>query len=139
MYNHVTDIQLRFSDMDAFGHINNACYLTYFEEARISYMDEIVGLEYKWSARGIILANAEINFLKPTHIKDSVKVFTRCIHLGSKSFTLDYKMVRGNGENEEVVALCTSVQVMFDYDKQATVLMPEEWKALIKKFESITQ
>jgi acyl-CoA thioester hydrolase len=137
LYRHSIRIIPRFRDMDAFGHINNACYLTYFEEARIKYMDELVHLDYRWSEKGIILANAEIDFIKPGHFKDVLDVHTRCIHLGTKSFTLEYKLIRTVEGNEELLAKGTSVLVMYDYKNNTTIPVPEEWKKMILDYEKI--
>lgn len=52
-------INIRWSDMDAIGHVNNATYLTYLEEARICYLNDVIN----WNSKvdGIILASVNIN------------------------------------------------------------------------------
>ena len=54
-FKYKTPISIRFADIDAFGHVNNAIYLTYFEMARSAYWNEII--EWDWSSVGIILRN----------------------------------------------------------------------------------
>ena len=61
----ISKVNIRFSDLDLFGHVNNAVYLTYYEEARVSYFDEVVGYDYDWSKEGVILARIEVDFLIP--------------------------------------------------------------------------
>ncbi|MBK9524941.1 MAG: acyl-CoA thioesterase [Bacteroidetes bacterium] len=65
MFKHKSPLHIRFSDVDAFGHVNNACYLTYIEEARVSYFEEVVDWSHDWSTKGIIIAKAEIDFILP--------------------------------------------------------------------------
>ncbi|MFN4071655.1 MAG: acyl-CoA thioesterase, partial [Thermus caldifontis] len=56
-------IQVRFRDLDALGHVNNAVYLTYFEVARAAYFQR---LKEDWLEKGhFILARAEVDFLRP--------------------------------------------------------------------------
>src|ERR1051326_5853842 len=85
-FRHKTKMEIRFVDVDAFGHVNNANYLTYFEQARVSYFDEVAGWDYDWSRQGIILARAEVNYVLPANFRDEVYVYTRCSRIGTKSF-----------------------------------------------------
>jgi len=61
IFKHKTPIEIRFADVDAFGHVNNARFLTYIEMARVKYFDEVVEWGYDWSKEGIILARAEVD------------------------------------------------------------------------------
>ncbi len=137
IFKHSTPIQLRYVDMDSFGHINNANYLTYFEEARIKYLDDIVGWNYGWSKEGIIMARAEIDYKLPAHFKDDLKIYTRCSHIGNKSFTLEYKVIKIEKKNELVLATGSTVVVMYDYEINTSIAVPELWKEKLKKFDSI--
>lgn len=137
LFKHSTPLQLRFVDMDAFGHINNARYLTYFEEARIKYLHDIIDWKYGWSKNGIILARAEIDFKMKAHFKDEIIIFTRCSHLGNKSFTLEYKMIKNENGTEIISASASTVIVMYDYEINSSIKVPEEWKSAIKKFEGM--
>src|SRR4051812_14599623 len=112
---HKSLIVPRYSDMDSFGHINNACYLTYFEEARISFMNSIVNWKYDWSSNGVIVARIEIDYVMPTNFRDEIYVYTSCSKIGTKSFTLEYKMVKMQDGKEVVLSKGNSVLVMFDY------------------------
>lgn len=134
-FNHSTPIQLRFVDMDAFGHINNANYLTYLEEARIKYLDDIIHWDYGWSKNAIIMARTEIDFKMPALYKDIVKIYTRCTKLGTKSFTLEYKMIKIENGEEIILAMALTVVVMYNYEIKSSVNVPEEWKEAIRKFE----
>ncbi len=135
-FGHITPIQLRFFDMDAFGHINNARYLTYFEEARIKYLDDIIEWTYGWSKTGIIMARAEVDFIMPAHFKDDVSIQTRCSRIGTKSFTLEYRMVKTVDEKEILLSSASTVVVMFDYENNESIPVLEEWKKAIREYES---
>jgi acyl-CoA thioester hydrolase len=134
-FKHKTSIEVRFADVDAFGHVNNAKYLTYYEQARIKYFDDIVEWSYDWSKEGIILAKADINFIKPIHFGEEIKVFTRCSRLGSKSFDLQYQIISYKDGDEILMSDCTTVMVAFDYVNNKSIVLPDEWKQVIKKYE----
>jgi acyl-CoA thioester hydrolase len=135
LFKHKTHIEIRFVDIDAFSHVNNANYLTYLEIARVKYFDEIADWKYDWSKQGIILAKAEIDFIIPIRFTDEIAVYTRCSRLGTKSFDLEYRIVRMLEDKEQLMADGVTVMVAFDYTTQKSIEIPGEWKEAIKKFE----
>jgi acyl-CoA thioester hydrolase len=123
-----SQVNIRFSDVDAFGHVNNAVYLTYFEEARVAFFDEIVDYGYDWSKQGVILARFEIDYLQPVHFKEEVFIRTACARIGNKSFDLTYEMYKIKEHKEITLCTACSVMVMFDYEKKVSIEVPESWK-----------
>ncbi len=121
--------------MDTFGHINNANFLTYIEEARIKYFNQIVHWNYDWSKNGIILARIEIDYKVPVNFKDNVIVKTRCTRIGLKSITLDYELLKIAENHETILASAKSVLVMFNYEINNSIVVPDEWKTAINQFE----
>jgi len=106
-------VQVRFRDLDALGHVNNAVYLTYFEVARAAYFSR---LERDWVERGhFILARAEVDFLRPIHLEDPVEVGVRVVRIGRSSFDMEYRVeVRG-----EEAARGRTVQVWLEGGRPA--------------------
>ena len=116
---------VRFADLDSFGHVNNAVYLTYCEQARIAFLlDRAVFGDATQAEMKMILARAEIDFRDPLSIGDAVTVGVRTSRVGTKSFELEYELRVG----ERLVAEAKSVQVAFDYEQNATVTIPDEWR-----------
>src|SRR5436190_12201543 len=134
-FKHKTPIEVRFSDIDAFGHVNNAKYLTYYEQARVRYFNDIVDWTYDWSKEGIILAKADIDFIKPIHFHDEIIIFTRCSRLGNKSFDLQYQIMSYKDGEEILMSDCTTVMVAFDYVNKKSIVIPDEWKQVLRKYE----
>lgn len=134
-FKHSMRLEIRFVDVDAFGHVNNAHYLTYFEQARVKYFDEIVNWKYDWSKQGIILARAEINYKMPALFRDEIVILTRCSRIGTKSFDLEYIMVRMMDGKEVLLADAISVMVAFDYSLNQSIPVPGEWREAINKYE----
>ncbi|AFH39804.1 acyl-CoA thioesterase [Thermus thermophilus] len=120
-------VQVRFRDLDALGHVNNAVYLTYFEVARAAYFSR---LERDWVERGhFILARAEVDFLRPIHLEDPVEVGVRVVRIGRSSFDMEYRVeVRG-----EEAARGRTVQVWLEGGSPAP--LPEAIRERIRALE----
>lgn len=122
----VVPIQVRFRDLDALGHVNNAVYLSYFEVARVAYFGR---LERDWLEKGhFILARAEVDFLRPILLGDAVEVGVRVVRLGRSSFDMEY-LLRANGE---AAARGKTVQVWLEGGKPAP--LPQ---AIRKRIEAL--
>lgn len=83
---HVRRERVRFRDCDSMGHVNNAVYSTYLEEARI----DVVG-----SLSEFILARVEIDFRAELHAGEEIDVGTRVGRVGTKSFDLEHEIRAG--------------------------------------------
>lgn len=118
-------IEIRFRDIDSMGHVNNAVYLSYFEQARMAYFKELVGGDWDWNNNGILIAKHEIEYKLPVLLNDSVYVETWCESIGNSSLVMAYKVFKSES------ILCTTgktVLVCFDYKSEATTSVPQEWR-----------
>ncbi|CAN5317197.1 thioesterase family protein [soil metagenome] len=126
--NHKSPIQLRFKDIDALGHVNNANHLTYFETARIQYFNDLIGSEIDWEKEGMILARITVDYKQPIYLKDKIFVYTGLLKTGTTSFELEYKIVREeNDGTETIMSIGTSVIVCYDYVQKKPIKIPESW------------
>lgn len=126
---HRTPIQIRFKDVDALGHVNNANHVTYFEFARIRFFDDLIGGDIDWDKEGMILAHQQVHYKKPIYLKDEISVLTWFIKSGTTSFELGYEIVRTEKNGSETVcATGSSVQVCYNYKTQQPVPIPEKWR-----------
>ncbi|UOE46348.1 acyl-CoA thioesterase [Mucilaginibacter sp. SMC90] len=121
-YKYKTSIPIRFSDIDSFGHVNNAVYLTYFEIARIGYWKEIIN--WDWSTTGIILGRSEINYLKPLTVQDNIACYVRTIRIGNSSFDMMHVLVKITPNGEEIVTTGKTVCISYDYSANKSVPIP---------------
>jgi len=123
----VVPIQVRFRDLDALGHVNNAVYLTYLEVARAAYFSR---LEPDWVGKGhFILARAEVDFLRPILLQDPVEVGVRVVRLGRSSFDMEYLLLAAGEE----AARGKTVQVWLEGGRPAP--LPQEVRARIAALE----
>ena len=110
---------VRFRDVDAMGHVNNAVFLTYLEEARIAYLNPF-GAE----VGNMILARVEIDFRAPLRSGDEIEIGVRPKTVGTKSFELEYEV----RSDDSVAAEAKTVIVSFDYESGRSVDVPESWR-----------
>lgn len=123
MYEH--PVSVRFSDLDALAHVNNSVYLSYLEEARVHFFEEIVGTKQP-QGYGFLLARMEIDFRRAVTIDQDVIVRLWTGSIGTKSFRLGYEVLADG----EVAAEAESVQVYVDEDDE-TVPVPDEVRAVL--------
>jgi acyl-CoA thioester hydrolase len=130
-------IEVRYGDLDPQGHVNNASYLTYIEQARIGYIRHL-GLWRGGSFLdiGIILADVHLTFRAPILFGEQVRVGVRVTRLGNKSLTMEYVVEEAASQAE--FATATTVLVTFDYHTRQTILVPEEWRQVITRFEGLS-
>lgn len=126
------DIQIRFSDIDLMGHVNNAVYLNYFESARMHYLVSVLGKDWNWQKNGIILKTNEIEYILPVFLTDKPQVKVTTEHIGNKSFTLSYELkvdtfVKTRGK---------SVLVGFDFEKQSSRELDAEFIAALEQLKA---
>lgn len=128
-------IEVRYGDLDPQGHVNNAKYLTYMEQARIAYIRQL-GL---WKGDtfldiGIILADAQVTFHAPIQFGQAVRVGLKVSRLGNKSMTMEY-VLEDDGSGHQL-ATGSSVLVAYDYRTGSSVPVPDSWRERIEAFES---
>lgn len=115
-------IQVRFSDLDVLGHVNNTIYLSYFEMARVHYFKELLGESWDWNKFGIVLVKNEVEYFKSVLLNHEPLITIYTEHIGSKSFTLGYEL----HVNNELFAKGKSIQVCFDASIQQSILVPDQ-------------
>ncbi|MEO5644542.1 MAG: thioesterase family protein [Bacteroidia bacterium] len=131
--NHKSPIQLRFKDIDALGHVNNANHLSFFELARINYFNDVIGGEIDWEKEGMILARVTVDYKQPVYLQDKIFVYTGLIKTGNTSFELEYKLMREEKDGSEtVMSVGTSVIVCYNYKEKKPVKIPALWMEKMK-------
>lgn len=128
----VIDIEPRFRDTDAMGHVNNAVYITYFEVARTAYWLRLTGVR-RYDEVPFVLAHVSADFRSPALVGETLGVGMRITRLGGKSFDAAYRIV--SRQDERLIAEGSSVMVMFDYQKQVTFPIPDDLRARVRALE----
>jgi len=112
---------VRWDDLDAFGHVNNAVYLTYAQEAR-----------FAWSGiLEMVVARAEVDFIAPIYGGDTfldIELWVSAI--GNSSFTMTYE-IKMKGE---LVARVKTVQVTVDMGTKKSHPIDDEQRVFLTKY-----
>lgn len=129
-------IEVRYGDLDAQQHVNNARYLTYLEQARLAYLQHL-GLwdGGSFADLGMIVAEVQISYRAPIHFGLPVRVGVRVSRLGNKSMTWEYRLE--NAQDGSLFATASSVQVAYDYRESRSIPVPEVWRNRITEFEDL--
>ncbi len=129
----VSDVQVRWGDLDAFNHVNNTIYFKYFEMVRIEYF-----IQLKWMVSmentgiGPILANTSCQFLLPITYPDQLQVGIRAKKLGRSSIIHEYAVF---SDKLGLAAQGESVVVCYDFPNQRKIEFPEELRKKILEIE----
>lgn len=135
-YHYKTSIPIRFADIDAFGHVNNALYLTYFEIARSVYWKEVV--HWDWDSLGIIVRRSEINYIKPITLHDEILAYVRTSRIGNSSFDIDYILVKKANGQEEICTTGKTLCVTYDYLQNKSAPIPAFQRIKMQEFEALS-
>jgi acyl-CoA thioester hydrolase len=105
-------LEVRFRDLDALGHVNNAVYLTYFESGRMAWW---LHLTHRSDLRrDVILARAEVDFRSPAAYPEVLDVGVRCASIGRSSFVVEQAITERR--TRRLVAEARMVLVHYDYE-----------------------
>jgi acyl-CoA thioester hydrolase len=118
-------IQLRYSDYDERGHVNNAVYLTYFELGRVE----------AWRALGeghepaFVVAEARVTYRSPAMLGDPLAVEVDVGEIRTKAWTWKYRIV--DPRDDRLVAEGETTQVMYDFAARKSVPIPDTLRAAL--------
>lgn len=119
-----TEIQVRFADLDAYGHVNHATFFTFLETARTIVFKETF-LDLMKQGLLLMIIKAECSYLKSVDLTGKVIVTMKLEEHRRTSFTLGYQVHDGQGST---FAEAKTVMVCFDEKRGKPVAIPEEMK-----------
>jgi len=132
-----TEVEVRFVDVDAMGHVNNARYATFFEEARVAYFRKTVSEEF--SDRELektfpfVLLDLYCRYLSPVRMGERLQVSIRLSRMGGKSFDFEYLITsRTDGR---AVATGRTTQVYFNCARNQTEPVPDGLREAFARIE----
>lgn len=124
-------IQARFGETDALGHINNTSYFIYLEEARIRFF-EILGYSMELNNWKFILASTKCDFVSQGYFDQLLTVKTYVTSIGMKSFQLEHDIICS--QTQQLIAKGNAIIVYYDFKKQKSEVLPELLKEGLNSF-----
>ncbi|GHD99089.1 acyl-CoA thioesterase [Streptomyces alanosinicus] len=124
---HIYRCPLRWSDMDAYGHVNNAIFLRYLEEARIDFTS-LRGAESK---QGSVVARHEIDYRRQlTHRPTPVDIELWVTEIRAASFTVSYEVK----DPDVIYVQARTVVVPFDFEAQRPRRITAEEREFLQRY-----
>ncbi|MGR8010511.1 acyl-CoA thioesterase [Streptomyces hypolithicus] len=137
MSRHIYSCPLRWSDMDAFGHVNNVVFLRYLEEARIDFMFRLAPGDGSPSfAGGSVVARHEIDYKLPlVHRHEPVIIESWVTKIGAASLTIAYEVKDADADgSERVYVRASTVVVPYDLEAARPRRISAEEKAFLQEY-----
>ncbi|WP_029902182.1 thioesterase family protein [Prevotella sp. 10(H)] len=131
-FRHTLPLQIRFNDVDKFGHVNNAVYLNFYDTGKTKYIASVCP-DVNWEKDAIVVARLEVIFHSQIHDLDNIAVQTAVTGIGTKSFDLAQRVI--DTKTNEVKCSCNSTMVTYSLELQKTIPIKEEWVKAICEFE----
>jgi len=125
-------IQVRFADVDIMGHVSNTVYQNYYDTGKTEYFDHIMP-DLDYINKGVVGASIRLEYLLPIMMKYKILVESRISVLGTKSFTMEHRLV--NIETGEVLSTCTAVLVCYDSKACKSMVIYDNWRKAIIEHE----
>ena len=131
-FKHIMPVQIRFNDMDKFGHVNNTVYFQFYDTAKTDYVFQVCP-NVDWEKEAIIVVHIESDFVAQITGQPHIAVRTRVSKIGNKSFHLVQEVF--DLDNGELKSRCTSVMVGYNLVTRETMPIPEKWVESICRYE----
>ena len=132
LFRFASTTEVRWRDLDAMRHVNNAVYFTYMEQGRVHYLREMGLVPDDPGDIGFILAEARCQFRSPLMLGEQVTIRIRVSKLGHSSFVFEYRL---EGEDGRLAAEAHTTQVFYDYQKGRAVPLSSDWRRAIASYE----
>lgn|SRR5574344_192898 len=132
MFHHSMPMQIRFNDVDKFGHVNNTVYFQFYDTAKTDYIATVCP-HVDWEKEAIVVVHIDSDFVAQIHGDSNVSVLTAVSKIGTKSFHLSQEVY--DMDTKEVKSTCNSIMVAFNLETQKTMPLPQSWVDAICKYE----
>ena len=128
----VIPYDVRVADVNYGGHVSNAAVLSFFQDARIAYLQQLGCSELDIGGCGIILPEALVKYKAEMFLGDQLQIGVRTELLHKSSFVMMYRIERDG----VVTAEGTTTLVAFNYARRKPVRLPQEFRSNVEAFEA---
>ena len=131
-FRHRVALQIRFNDIDLFGHLNNSVYVQFLDMGKLAYFKQFMGGGFEHEPTVPVVANLNVNFHAPTLIDEELSVLTGVASISTSSLILEQRIVNSKG-----AVKCTATTVMVNIDRRTGQSAPvsDTWRSALAEFE----
>ena len=126
------NIQIRMTDLDPFGHVNNGVIYSYYDIGRLHYLSQIEE-NIQWESMDKVVVRTECDFMDSILFTDAISVETKVIEIGNKSIKMMQRIVDNN--TGKVKSTCFSVMSGYDKENNTSKEISADFKEKIAAFE----
>lgn len=126
-------LNIRITDVNYGNHVGYQNFLSFFQEARIAYLDQFGFSELNISGSGMIISEVNCKYKKELFFGDDIIVGCRISKLRPKVFIMNYQISKA----DEICASGVTTNMCFDYDIKKVVKLPPEFVTAIKEYEGL--
>ena len=124
-----TDVYVRFCETDSGGHVNNASYFFYFEEARTRFFKSLLELQDQIN---FIVARVECDYVAQAFASQTLTVKSSITHIGTKSFTIIHEIYEKT--SQKLITKARAIIVCFDFRQQKSIPISDELRAELVQY-----
>ncbi len=132
-FRHGQDVQMRFSDIDLLGHVNNSIYFQYMDLGKIQYFTEVLGDRLNIRKESMVIVNVSCEFYHITRFDEPLRVLTRVDEIGESSMILEQRII--NPLTDDVKTVARTVMVGFNLPQNEKMRIPDSWREAIAAYE----
>lgn len=123
-----TPVQMRFEDIDSFGHVNNIAQQSYFDLGKSDLFRQLWQMVGKADSIPVMMVSVQTDFLSQIRYGDRVEITTRIESIGCKSLTLQQQILRDG----EPCSRSRVVMVCYDKERGTSVEVPASWRKVVE-------
>lgn len=133
-FHHALQAQLRFNDIDIFGHVNNSVYLQLLDLAKVRYFEKVLDGPVDWHSATVVVVNINASFHSPAYFDEPLTVLTAVGDMSEHSFILEQRIL--NPDNGDVKCTARTVMAGFDPATARGAAIPQLWVKSLLDFEN---
>ncbi len=132
-FHHQVPIQVRMTDIDPVGHVNNSVQLTYYDLGRLKYLETIQKKEIDWQELDMVVVHTACDFYYSIFLNDNIVVETKVVGIGEKSVKILQRII--DNTTNEIKSTCYSIMSGYDKKNNCSKKIPEYFKTKVLEFE----
>lgn len=133
-FRHSLEAQLRFNDIDIFGHVNNSVYLQLLDLAKVRYFESVLRGPVDWHRATVVVVNINASFFSPAYFEEPLTVVTAVGRMSERSFILEQRIL--NPATGDVKCTAQTVMAGFDPQTASGIPIPQQWVESLLDFEN---
>jgi acyl-CoA thioester hydrolase len=132
-FHHQVPIQVRMTDIDPVGHVNNSVQLTYYDLGRLKYLETIQKKEIDGQELDMVVVHTACDFYNSIFLNDNIVVETKVVGIGEKSVKILQRII--DNTTNEIKSTCYSIMSGYDKKNNCSKKIPEHFKTKVLEFE----